>query len=113
MILLGKRILLKYEKKNLGNRVLSKAISKLINDFEKSEIKSYNELVKLRPDADKIHPDGFYFFNLDNHRTMILVEFSNDDASIIWCGNHKDYQSTFKNNKNTIKKWLKAKNLVR
>lgn len=106
-------MLIKYEKKNLGNKALSKAISKLTSDFENSEIKTYQQLLKLRPDADKVHPSGFYFFNLNSHRTMILVEFSNDDASILWCGNHKEYQSTFKNNRSTIKKWLKSKNLIK
>ena len=112
MQLLGKRILLKYEKKNLGNKALSKAIAKLIDDFENNDIKGGEELMKIRPDADKIHPDGFFFFNLSSHRTMILIEFKNDNASILWCDNHKNYESTFKNNKNTIKKWLKSKNLI-
>jgi hypothetical protein len=65
-----------------------------------------------RNDAEKVHPDGFYFFNLTAHRTLILIEFSDNESTIVWCGNHKDYESTFKNNKNTIRKWLKSKNWI-
>ncbi len=69
-------------------------------------------MLDTRNDADKVHPDGFYFFNLNEHRTMVLVEFVDSLATIVWCGNHDKYTSIFKNNKNTIKKWLKSKNWV-
>ena len=45
---------------------------------------------------------------LSNYRTMILIEFDfNKHARIIWVGSHKKYVLTFKNNRNTIKKWLR------
>lgn len=85
-----------------------KAIDKLIDDIQVSAWNSPIELKETRPDADCVHSDGFYFFNLNVHRTMILIEFDeNKRARVIWIGSHKDYDKTFKNNKSTIKKWLK------
>lgn len=44
---------------------------------------------------------------------MILIEFEDDgEATIEWCGSHDDYETTFKNNKNTIKKWLTKQGLI-
>jgi len=113
MKLLGQRILRKYKKKNLGNRALTKAIDRLISDFEESEISNLEQLHKIRPDADRVHPDGYFIFNLVNHRTMILIELINNESTILWCGNHDSYETTFKNNKSTIKKWLKSKNYLK
>lgn len=71
--------------------------------FKKVRLVHIEELMKIRPDADKVHSSGFFFFNLAEHRTMILIEFINSEATILWCGNHKTYESTFKNNKHTIR----------
>ena len=39
---------------------------------------------------------------------MVLIEFDeNKRVRIIWAGPHQDYDKTFKNNRNTIKKWLR------
>jgi mRNA interferase HigB len=39
---------------------------------------------------------------------MILIEFDkNKRVRVIWTGSHQEYDKIFKNNKNTIKKWLK------
>ena len=85
-----------------------KAIDKLINDIQVNFWDSPTELKETRLDADCVHSDGFYFFNLNVHRTMILIEFDeNKRARVIWTGSHQDYDKIFKNNKNTIKKWLK------
>ena len=35
---------------------------------------------------------------------MILIVFEDSDASIVWTGNHQEYDQTFKGNKNTIEK---------
>lgn len=44
---------------------------------------------------------------------MILLEFSEDgEATVVWIGNHQDYERTFKNNKKTIEKWLKSKDYI-
>lgn len=42
---------------------------------------------------------------------MILIEFDDDDeACIVWVGTHLEYEKVFKNNRNTIKKWLRVYN---
>lgn len=110
MRLISKHKLEKLKRKNRGNISLSKDIDKLIADIERNEWKSKAELKTTRSDADCVHSDGFYFFNLDVSRTMILVEFEEGEASVVWVGNHQEYENTFKNNKDTIKKWLKDNN---
>ena len=70
-------------KKNQGNKQLSGALKKLIKDIEKAEWKNPLEIKEARPDADNVHPDGFYFFDINIHRTMILIVFEDSDASIV------------------------------
>ena len=109
MRLIGKKHLEKLKRKNKGNTSLSKEIDRLIDDIEKNEWKNQIQLKEARNDADCIHGDGFYFFNIAVHRTMILMEFGMEgEATVVWVGNHQEYESTFKNNKNAIKKWLKS-----
>jgi mRNA interferase HigB len=43
---------------------------------------------------------------------MILIEFDDKEASVVWVGTHQEYDKTFKNNKNTIKKWLSANDWI-
>ena len=106
--LVNRSLLERLKRKNRGNIKLIKAIDKLINDIQASSWNSQLELKEARPDADCVHSDGYYFFNLNVHRTMILIEFDeNKRARVIWVGSHQDYDKTFKNNKNTIRKWLK------
>lgn len=31
----------------------------------------------------------------------------NGEATIVWAGNHQEYENVFKNNKKAIAKWLK------
>lgn len=113
MEIVGKSKLIKLKKKNRGNTTLCEAIDTLISEFEAKNWSNTAELKKDRPDADIVHGDGFYFFNINVHRTMILIEFEeNGEATIIWCGSHDEYELTFKNNKNTIEKWLKSKGLI-
>ncbi|WP_373495531.1 type II toxin-antitoxin system HigB family toxin [Aquiflexum sp.] len=112
MRLVNKKVLEKLKKKNRGNVPLSNAIDKLIEDIENNDWENQTKLIKSRPDADCVHSDGFYFFNLNIHRTMILIEFDDDEASVVWVGTHQEYETTFKNNKNTIKKWLSSNNWI-
>lgn len=112
MNLLNKRKLLKLAKKNQGNKKLTEAIKKLIEDIESAEWKNSLEIKDERPDADNVHPEGFYFFNISIHRTMILIVFEESEASIVWTGNHQEYDKIFKGNKNTIEKWLRNQNLI-
>lgn len=43
---------------------------------------------------------------------MILLEFNDDEASIVWADSHDNYEKTFKNNKSVIKKWLKSRDYI-
>jgi len=113
MRLIGKKIILKLKAKNIGNKPLCKEIDKLISDIENNNWKNETEVKAIRSDIDCVHNDGFYFFDIEVHRIMILLEFDEDrEATIIWTGDHKDYERTFKNNKVTIQKWLKSRNHI-
>ena len=108
MRLIGKSKLIKLKAKNKGNKSLAMEIDNLISDIEKNNWKNEIEVKASRSDADCVHNDGFYFFDIEIHRTMILLEFGvNREATIIWTGIHDDYERIFKNNKATIAKWLK------
>jgi len=112
MRLTNKKALEKLKRKNRGNVPLSSAIDKLIKDIEDNEWKNQTELRYTRPDADCVHSDGFYFFNISIHRTMILIEFNEKEASVAWVGTHQEYDAIFKNNKNTIRKWLNSNDWI-
>jgi len=75
MRLTNKKILEKLKRKNRGNIPLTSAIDQLIKDIDENNWKNQTELNKTRKDADNLHSDGFYFFNINIHRTMILTEF--------------------------------------
>lgn len=112
MRLTNKKILEKLKRKNRGNAYLTKAIDKLIKDIDENDWKGQKELDKTRTNADNVHSDGFYFFNINIHRTMILIEFADSEATVVWAGSHQEYETTFKNNKNTIKKWLNSNDWI-
>lgn len=112
MELLQKNKLIKLKRKNLGNVKLISAIDKLILDIENAEWTKKTEIKISRPDADCIHSDGFYFFDISIHRTMILIAFEDDEAVVIWTGSHDEYDRTFKGNKTTIENWLKKQKLI-
>ena len=112
MRLTNKKLLEKLKRKNKGNALLINAIDKLIEDIDVNDWKEQTELIKTRPDADNVHSDVFYFFNINNHRTMILIEFTDKKATIVWAGTHQEYEAIFKNNRNTIKKWLRSNDWI-
>ena len=113
MRLIGKNKLQKLKRKNIGNTKLAKEINQLISDIEKNSWSNEEELKTVRPDADCVHNEGFYFFNINIHRTLILIEFDEDGkATVVWTGTHQEYEAIFKNNKNTIKKWLRANEYI-
>jgi mRNA-degrading endonuclease HigB of HigAB toxin-antitoxin module len=105
--LIRKDRLLKLKRKNQGNLKLAKAIDKLIENIESAEWKDKLELIELRPDADRVHSENFFFFDISVHRTLTLVVFTEQHAEILWVGNHDEYDSTFKGNKKTIENWLR------
>lgn len=109
----NKKLLVKLKRKNRGNSLLLAAVDALIQDLESGSFRNQAELFAIRPDADCVHSDGFYFFDLHVHRTLVLVEFDEEgEITIVWCGSHDEYETTFKNNKNTIRKWLKDREWI-
>lgn len=112
MRLTGKKKLAKLCRKNRGNAKLIQEIEKLIEDIEKSHWTNEFELKKLRKDADRVHEDGFYFFDLQIHRSMILIEFEDQEATVVWAGSHDEYETIFKNNKKVIEKWLRRNEYI-
>ena len=73
----------KLKNKNRGNIKLIKAIDKLTSDIENAKWTKQTDIKETRPDADCVHSNGFYFFDLNVHRTMILVVFEDNEATII------------------------------
>ncbi len=112
MRLTNKKKLEKYKRKNRGNVLLNKAIDRLIEDIGAHNWKNQSELYRARSDADNVHSDGFYIFNISIHRTMVLIEFDDREATVVWVGTHQEYETTFKNNRDTIKKWLKTNDWI-
>jgi hypothetical protein len=108
-----KPILFKLKHKNRGNTLLGAAIDDLITTIESKNWKSKADVLKDRPDADQVHGDGFYFFDINIHRTLILIEVGVDgEATVVWAGTHVEYEHVFKNNKATVKKWLSNKGWI-
>lgn len=109
MRLIGKPRLEKLKKKKKGDKKLSKAIEKLISDIENFNGTDIEEFRIIRPDADKVHNDGVYFFDIEVHRALIMIEIEDGEAEIIWTGSHDEYERTFKNDKKVIETWLRNK----
>ncbi|MEA3494595.1 MAG: type II toxin-antitoxin system HigB family toxin [Bacteroidota bacterium] len=112
MEILGKDRLVKLKRKNIGNSKLIFAIDKLISDLEKAEWAKKTDIKLTRSDADCVHADGFYFFDINIHRTMVLIIFEKDVAIIVWTGSHDEYNTIFKGNKKTIENWLRNQQLI-
>jgi len=112
MRLLNKKLLLKLKRKNRGNMNLQNALDSLVDLIERNEWKNPQELREIRMDADCVHPDGFYFFNISIHRALILMEFVENEATVVWAGTHQDYERVFRNNKRTIRAWLSANDWI-
>lgn len=113
MKIINKQILGKLIRKNRGNSKLIKSVEQLVIDIEKNNWQNPQDLIEKRPDADCVYGGEFYFFDINIQWTLILIEFEeNGDATIVWAGNHDDYELTFKNNRNVIKKWLRDNNWI-
>lgn len=113
MRIINKHILGKLIKKQQGNVKLIKAVNELIRLIEANNWKTPHELTEDRSDADCVYGGEFYFFNINVHRTLILIEFEeNGEATIVWAGSHDEYENLFKNDKKVIKKWLKNNNWI-
>ena len=112
MRIIGKKKLEKYKRKNKGNKILKLEIERFIDTIELNQFENIEYLKLKRKDADIVHLDGFLFFDLELHRTLVLTEFEFNEATIVWVGNHQDYEKVFKNNKNVIQKWLKSNDWI-
>ena len=88
------------------------AIDKLISDIENANWTKKTDIKLTRPDADCVHSDGFYFFDINIHRIMILIVFEQNEATIVWTGSHDKYDLIFKGDRITIEKWLSIKRLI-
>ena len=84
MRLINKKSILKFKGKNKGNVLLTFEINQLLHDIENKSWMNQLELKLDRPDADLVHSDGFYFFNIHIYRTLILLEFEDQEATIVW-----------------------------
>ena len=112
MRIVGKRTILKIKKKNIGNKNLCNEIDRLITDLENFN-PNEQSINDIRKDADCVHTDGFYFFDINIHRTLILIELDDDgEATVVWAGTHQEYETIFKNNKLTIEKWLRKRGYI-
>ena len=112
MRIIGKKIIIKIKKKNIGNKKLCNEIDQLMADLENFN-PGEKSISEVRNDADCVHSEGFYFFDINIHRTLIMIEFDdNGEATIVWAGTHSEYEKTFKNNKSTIEKWLRKNNYI-
>ncbi|WP_220270843.1 type II toxin-antitoxin system HigB family toxin [Marinilabilia salmonicolor] len=87
-------------------------MDQLIKDLCNATWRNTNDIKQTRPDADCVHSDGYFFFNIHVHRTMVLILFDEQEATVIWTGSHDEYETTFKNNKQTIEKWLRKQQLI-
>ena len=76
-------ILEKYLRKNRGNNKLKKEVDKLIETLKNADWSNPEEIKLYRPDTDRVHSHGFYFFNISVDRTMILIELEENQATII------------------------------
>ncbi len=112
MDLIRKDKLQKLKKKKRSNKKLCQKIDQLIDDIENALWSNPEDVKNDRPDADCVHTDGFYFFDIEIHRTMVLLEFSDDEATVVWVGSHDNYETTFKNNKDVIEKWLRSRGYI-
>jgi hypothetical protein len=84
-------LLVKLQRKNRGNVKLVKAINELIRDIESHQFTTWEQLKAIRSEADKVHNNGFYFFNINVHRTMILIELEPEgETTVAWAGSHQD-----------------------
>ncbi len=112
MRIVGKKIILKLKKKNIGNKKLCTEIDRLVVDLENFNPRE-SIITEIKNDAERVHSDGFYFFDINIHRTLILIEFDDEgEATIVWAGTHQEYESIFKSNKSTIEKWLRNKGYI-
>lgn len=112
MDLINRKKLVKLKKKNKSNKKLLVAVDEFMKTIEGAKWKDVKEMKKERRDADHIHDNRFYFFDLYIHRVFCLMEITDNELDVLWVGTHDEYEKIFKNNKNTAKKWLRERQYI-
>ncbi|MBC5994025.1 type II toxin-antitoxin system HigB family toxin [Pontibacter cellulosilyticus] len=105
MDVLGRNKITKYVK---NKHELAREFNAFVSKIKSSEWKSASDVKETFPDSDHIVGD-VYIFNISSSRSMAMVYFKEQEVEIVWAGNHDDYETTFRNNTSTIKKFLKKK----
>ena len=72
MDIIGIKHLEKLKRKNKGNNLLINAIDVLITDLEINNWRTKTEILLVRPDADCVHSDGFYFVAHTTNMKILL-----------------------------------------
>lgn len=106
MEVIGRRTLDKHAK---NSPVLQKVINDFVEKVEKANWKNDADLKVTFPDADRIFKNVYVFDLTGSDRTLTLVYLVNEQVQIVWAGNHQEYERELKNNKDTIRKFLKQK----
>jgi mRNA interferase HigB len=110
MEIIGLKHLSKYQKRNKGNKVLNTSIKAFEKEVKNLKIENLSEVPSQ---WDKVHNDGFYFIDITGkERLLALVEVEDNELTILWFDDHVRYETIFRNNKNTIEKWLRARGHV-
>jgi len=106
MEVIGRGTLDKHAK---NNTVLQKVIDEFVEKVEKAAWRNDADLKITFPDADRIFKNVYVFDLTGSDRTLTLVYFTNGQVQIVWAGNHQEYERELKNDKDTIRKFLKQK----
>jgi mRNA interferase HigB len=106
MIVSRVQILLKFAKKNM---TLLGAVNEFVNAVQGATWNNDQDVKATFPNADRIF-NNVYVFNITGaDRSLALVFFKDGEVEIVWAGNHDEYDATLKNNKDTIRKFLRKK----
>ena len=105
MEIVGRKVIVKFTK---GDATLDGAFNDFLEQVTDANWQNDADVKITFPKADRA-VDSFYFFDIGSSRNFSLVNFKKGQFEIIWAGNQDDYIATFKNNKDTIKKFLRKK----
>ncbi len=106
MEVIGRRTLDKHAK---NNNTLQQVINEFLEKLKKAAWQNDADVKASFPDADRIFRNVYVFDLTGSDRTLTLVYFANGQVQIVWAGNPQAYERELKNNKDTIRKFLKKK----
>lgn len=115
MILIGKNKLIKFGKKARGNKILNQNIADIIKLIENKnnnckDEKEFKELLKSYDPDNVSRGYNAFFLNISKaDRSLVVVEYDEieGEVDVLFVGTHDEYETTFKNNKDVIEKYLK------